>query len=69
MKVLKYLSLFEPLQSIIKSYSNDAMLRQMSEGIRINKAPEGSSINSKNEWNYFSIPRAIVARDGALSTK
>ena len=30
-------------------YSNDAMLRQVSEGVRINKVPEDFLINSKNE--------------------
>ena len=34
-------------------YSNDAMLRQISEGVRIDKVPEDSLINSKNEWNLF----------------
>ena len=41
-------------------YFNDAMLRQISEGIKINNVDEDSLINSKNEWNYFQIPRAVV---------
>ena len=41
-------------------YFNDAMLRQISEGIKINKVDEDSLINSKNEWNYFQFPRAVV---------
>ena len=45
------------------SYSNDAMLRQISEGVRIGQVLEGSLMNSKNEWNYFRVPRAIVVRD------
>ena len=44
-------------------YSNDAMLRQISEGFRIDQVPEGLLMNSKNEWNYFRVPRAVVARD------
>ena len=40
--------------------SNDAMLRQISEGIKINNVDEDSLINSKTEWNYFQIPRAVV---------
>ena len=44
-------------------YSNDAMLRQISEGVRINKVPEGSLMNSKSEWNCFRVPRTIVARE------
>ena len=42
------------------SYSNDAMLRQISEGVRIDQVPEGPLMNSKN---YFCVPRAVVARD------
>ena len=45
------------------SYSNDAMLRQISEGVRIDQVPEGPLMNSKNEWNYIRVPRAVVARD------
>ena len=39
--------------NVTGSYSNDAMLRQISEGVRIDQVPEGSLMNSKNEWNYF----------------
>ena len=49
--------------NVTGSYSNDAMLRQISEGGRIDKVPEGSLMNSKSEWNCFRIPRAIVAQD------
>ena len=56
--------------SVTGVYSNDAMLKQIAEGVRIDKEPEGSLINSKeNEWNYFRVPRAIVAHDGAMSTR
>ena len=41
-------------------YSNDTMLRQISEGVKINNVDEDSLMNSKNEWNYFQIPRAVV---------
>ena len=30
------------------------------EGIKINNVDEDSLINSKNKWNYFQIPRAVV---------
>ena len=49
--------------NVTGSYSNDAMLRQISEGVRIDQLPEASLMNSKNEWNYFGVPRAVVARD------
>ena len=38
----------------------DAMLRQISEGVEIKNEDEDLFINSKNEWNYFQIPRAVV---------
>ena len=50
-------------------YFNDTILRQISEGIKINNVDEDLLINSKNEdllinskneWNYFQIPRAVV---------
>ena len=44
-------------------YSNDATLRQISESVRVDQVPEGSLMNSRNEWNYFRVPRAVVARD------
>ena len=49
--------------NVTGSYSNDAMLTQTSEGVRIDQVPEGSLMNSKNEWNYFRVPRAVVASD------
>ena len=45
------------------SYSNDAMLRKISEGVRIDKVPEGSLMNSNSERNCFRVPCSIVARD------
>ena len=47
-------------------FFNDAMLRQISEGIKINNVDEDSLINSKNEWNYFQIPRAVVTHGRAV---
>ena len=35
--------------NVTGSYSNDAMLRQISEVVRIDQVPEGSLMNSKNE--------------------
>ena len=49
--------------NVTGSYSNDTMLSDISEGDRIDQVPEGSLMNSKNEWNYFRVPRAVVARD------
>jgi len=48
--------------NVTGSYSKDAILRQISEGVRIDQVPEGSLMNSKKEWNYFHVPGAVVAR-------
>ena len=39
--------------NVTGSYSNDAMLRQILQGVRIDQVPEGSLMNSKNEWNEW----------------
>ena len=49
--------------NVTGSYSNDTMLRQISEGVRIGQVPEDSLMNSKNEWNHFRVPCVAVARD------
>ena len=49
--------------NVTDSYSNNAMLRQISEGVRIDQVPEGSLMNSTNKRNYFRVPRTVVARD------
>ena len=41
-------------------FRDDAMLRQITESEVINKVEEGKLINSKSEWNYVRIPRAVV---------
>ena len=35
-------------------FRDDAMLRQITESVLINKVEEGKLINSKSEWNYVS---------------
>ena len=43
--------------NITGSYRNDAMLRQISEAVRINDTPREQLINSRTEWNYVNFPR------------
>ena len=47
-------------------YSNDTMLRQISEGIKISNVDEDTLINSKNEWNYFQIPHPVVTHGSVV---
>ena len=46
--------------NVIGVYFNDAMLRQISEGIKINNVDEGSLINSKKRMELFSESRMGV---------
>ena len=41
-------------------YRNDAMLRQISEAVRIHNSNDNELINNKTEWNYVSFPRVVV---------
>ena len=41
-------------------YKNDAMLRQISEAVRINNTPQEQLINNRTEWNYVQFPRVLV---------
>ena len=50
-------------------YPNDDMLRQISEGVRIQKVPGDSLIKSKNKWNFFQIPRAVIPHGRALPSE
>ena len=43
---------------MIKSFRRDALLRQISEAIHIQKGLP--KINNKSEWNFVNIPRAKI---------
>ena len=55
--------------NVTEVYFNDAMLRQISEGIKINYVDEDSLINSKKEWKYFQIPRAVVTHGRVIQPR
>ena len=46
--------------NITGNYRNDAMLRQISEAVRINNTPCENLINNRTEWNYVQFPRVLV---------
>ena len=50
--------------NVTSLYSNDAMLRQITEGARIDKVPEDSLINSKNEMELFPHGRRGTIKVG-----
>jgi hypothetical protein len=41
-------------------FRDDAMLRQITEAVLIGKVKHNELINTKNEWIYVKVPRAIV---------
>ena len=45
-------------------YRNDAMMRQISEAVRINRTDAAELINNKTEWNFVSFPQVVVGDDG-----
>ena len=51
---------------VTASYSNDATLRQISEGVWIDQVPEGLLMNSTNKWNYLRIPHSVVPRKNRI---
>ena len=48
--------------NVTGTFHNDAMLRQITESVRINQVGEGQLINTKGEWSYFRIPRVVVTQ-------
>ena len=45
---------------VVKSFKNDAMLRQISESVTINRVPLNQTMNEKSEWNQPRVPRAVI---------
>jgi hypothetical protein len=43
--------------NITGNYRNDAILRQISEAVRIDDTPREQLINNRTEWNYLNFPR------------
>ena len=46
--------------NVTGTFRDDAMLRQVTESVIINKIDEKKLINSKNECNYIRIPRSVI---------
>ena len=46
--------------NVAGTFHDNAMLRQITESVLISKIDERILINSKSEWNYFSIPGNVV---------
>ena len=48
--------------NVMGTFQNDAMLRQVTESVRINQVQEGQLVNTKDEYCYFRVPRAAVTQ-------
>ena len=47
---------------VLGTYHRDATLRQISEGIEIERTPPGRLMNTRSEWNSSLIPQCTVQR-------
>ena len=46
--------------SVTGHVNNDAMLRQTSEAVKINREDKNNVINTKNECNYVRVPQVTM---------
>jgi len=46
--------------NVIGTFQGDAMLRQISESVRISRENQKALINNKTEWNFVKLPRMNV---------
>ena len=44
-------------------YRNDTMLRQIGEGVRIQRTPPQQLMNDRSEWNFIRLPRVGIEQD------
>ena len=47
--------------SVTGSYKNDAMLRQISEAVQIERTETGTLMNDRAEWNMTRVPRSVIS--------
>ena len=48
------------LMSVTGTFRNDAMLRQVTEAVKINNMEPNERMNDKAEWNMTRIPRTVI---------
>ena len=46
--------------SVTGQFKNERILQQVLETVMINKEGKENVMNSKNEWNYITLPRVAV---------
>ena len=45
---------------VTETYGDDCLLRQVAEGVKINRTPDDKLINNKSEFNQARLPRTVV---------
>ena len=48
---------------VVGVHGNDAMLRQVGEGVMIHRTPSQQLMNDRSEWNFVNLPRVAIERD------
>ena len=48
------------VMNVTGTFRDDAMLRQITESVIMNNVKDSELLNSKSEWNYVRIPRALI---------
>ena len=43
--------------NIVSGFGNDSMMRQITEGVRIDNTEEGILMNERREWNMARLPK------------
>ena len=46
--------------SVTGSHRNDAMLRQITEAVQIERTNPDNLMNDKSEWNMTPLPRTVI---------
>ena len=47
--------------SVTGTFKNDAMLRQISEAVQIERTEAGTLMNDRAEWNMTRVPRTVIS--------
>ena len=47
--------------SVTGTFKNDAMLRQITEAVQIERTETGTLMNDRAEWNMTRVPRTVIS--------
>ena len=59
--VLKHMGVIQEFRyDVVRTFKNDAMLRQISESVAISRVNPASTMNGRFEWNQPRVPRVHI---------